>query len=422
MVTKKIIHKDLSGNVAEYDFGVDAVNITEDPTHRFVSDEEKAVWNAEDISSKTVDFTEEASYEIASGESTGTLLGKLKKLISVVKGILAKTDKFTSTEAGYLSGATSKIQTQLDAKAPKGHASAGTTYGAASASYYGHAKASATTPKAAGTAAVGSETATFARGDHVHPAQTSVTGNAGTATKLATIRCIDGVGFDGASNIIRYAVCNTAASTQNKAVNIPNFTLTAGARISVRFTYGNTYAEPQLSVNSGAAKKIYYDGDVWQWLYADRIYDMVYDGSFFHVVGELSKTDLDDLSKKVTSLLTELDLIMHPKSLYTSATGIVASASQTWAYASVSGLSTWQEVRMWIEVGDGSRGYHTFNRNCNKISVSASVSTSYYGCVQVLCDFENNRVGIYVTAKNGWDFSGLRVLRVEGLVKGLGIV
>ena len=47
--------------------------------------------------------------------------------------------------------------------------------------------ATTTTPKAAGTAAVGSETK-YARGDHVHPLQTTVSGNAGTATKLATAR------------------------------------------------------------------------------------------------------------------------------------------------------------------------------------------------------------------------------------------
>lgn len=47
--------------------------------------------------------------------------------------------------------------------------------------------ATTTTPKAAGTAAVGSETK-YARGDHVHPAQTTVSGNAGSATKLATAR------------------------------------------------------------------------------------------------------------------------------------------------------------------------------------------------------------------------------------------
>lgn len=77
-----------------------------------------------------------------------------------------------------------------DEKAPNSHASTGTTYGVASASAYGHAKASSTTPKANGTAAVGSETGAFARGDHVHPVQTTVSGNAGSATKLQTARSI----------------------------------------------------------------------------------------------------------------------------------------------------------------------------------------------------------------------------------------
>ena len=54
-------------------------------------------------------------------------------------------------------------------KAPNSHASTGTGYGVSNASNYGHAMASSTTPKADGTANVGSETAKFARGDHVHP-------------------------------------------------------------------------------------------------------------------------------------------------------------------------------------------------------------------------------------------------------------
>lgn len=416
MVTKKIIHKDLSGNVAEYDIGVDAVNITDDSSHRFVTDEEKAAWNETDISSKTVDFTEDASYEIASGESAGTLLGKLKKLISVVKGILAKTDKFTSTEAGYLSGATSKIQTQLDAKAPKGHASAGTTYGAASASYYGHAKASATTPKAAGTAAVGSETATFARGDHVHPAQTSVTGNAGTATKLEEKKHIDGILFDGSDKVSHFGTCSTSKSTAAKTVSIDGFYLATGARVVVEFTQGNTANNPTLNVSGTGQNPIRCKDKNVQanHILPGALLELMYTG-VWEVIGDLTQYQVDLLK-------ADLNLLQVPTSLYTSATGIVASALQTWAYGAVSGLSAWQEVRMWIEVGDGSRGYHTFNRNCNKVSVSASVSTSYYGCVQVMCDFDNSRVGIYVTAKNGWDFSGLRVLRVEGLVKGLGIV
>lgn len=60
----------------------------------------------------------------------------------------------------------------------------------------------------------------YSRGDHVHPAQTSVTGNAGTATKLQTARNINLTGnvtgsasFDGSNNIsINTTVGNIDAS------------------------------------------------------------------------------------------------------------------------------------------------------------------------------------------------------------------
>lgn len=114
----------------------------------------------------------------------------------------------TATELNYVDGVTSNIQTQLNGKAPTSHASTATTYGVSTAANYGHAMASGTTPKANGTAAVGSETAKFARGDHVHPLQTTVSGNAGTATKLATARTIylgdqlqGSASFNGSANI-----------------------------------------------------------------------------------------------------------------------------------------------------------------------------------------------------------------------------
>ena len=114
----------------------------------------------------------------------------------------------TTTELNYVDGVTSNIQTQINGKAPTSHASTTTTYGESSASNYGHAMASSTIPKENGTAAVGSETAKFARGDHVHPLQVNVSGNAGTATKLQTARNIQvklnstsAASFNGESNI-----------------------------------------------------------------------------------------------------------------------------------------------------------------------------------------------------------------------------
>lgn len=122
------------------------------------------------------------------------------------------------------------VSTQIDAaiasKAPNSHASNTTTYGVSTSSAYGHAMASSTTPKANGTASVGSETAKFARGDHVHPLQTTISGNAGTATKLQTARTISLLGdvtgsgsFDGNANL-NITTTVTNSSHQHSASNI----------------------------------------------------------------------------------------------------------------------------------------------------------------------------------------------------------
>ena len=69
---------------------------------------------------------------------------------------------------------------------------------------------------------------------------TTITGNAGTATKLQTTRAIDGVNFNGTADIAHYAVCYTTGSTAAKTVSLSNFKLAAGARVFVRFSYANT--------------------------------------------------------------------------------------------------------------------------------------------------------------------------------------
>lgn len=172
---------------------------------------------------------------------------------------------------------------------PTSHASTATTYGVASATNYGHAKASGTTPKAAGTAAVGSETAEFARGDHVHPLQTTVSGNAGTATKWQSTRYIDGLGVDGSADRTRYATCSTAAATAAKTVDVPGFSLAAGALVCVRFTVTNTAANASLNVNGTGAKAIRYRNAAISagYLAANRTYFFIYDGSYYQLIGDI---------------------------------------------------------------------------------------------------------------------------------------
>lgn len=126
-----------------------------------------------------------ASHKHGNITNDGKLTNKSAVVITDANNLIT-TSTITTTELGYLKDTTGSIQTQINGKAPTSHASTGTGYGVSSASNYGHAKASSTTPKANGEAVAGTETSSFARGDHVHPLQTSVSGSAGSCTGNAS--------------------------------------------------------------------------------------------------------------------------------------------------------------------------------------------------------------------------------------------
>ena len=114
--------------------------------------------------------------------------------------------------------------------------------------------AATVTPKAAGTAATGTS-ARYAREDHVHPAQTSVSGNAGSATKLATARTIaltgdvtGSVSFNGSSNV------SLAAKMKNAVVQ----SSAAGVRDKA-IAADTDYAVPAYVVGSGRLQ-VFLDG------------------------------------------------------------------------------------------------------------------------------------------------------------------
>jgi hypothetical protein len=81
--------------------------------------------------------------------------------------------------------------------------------------------------QAPGVAAAGTAN-TAARSDHVHPLQTSVSGNAGTATKLAAPVAINGVNFDG-SGPITVADSTRLAKVGDTATGKMHFTATDSA-------------------------------------------------------------------------------------------------------------------------------------------------------------------------------------------------
>lgn len=184
-----------------------------------------------------------------------------------------------------------------------------------------------TTPKMDGTAAVGTE-AKYAKGDHVHPSDTSrvpttrkVNGKALSADvtltgadinatvwddtdtveswlsahdqALATLDVgkINGVTIKSASGT-NYGTCSTAAATAEKAVSVAGYSLYSGSVVFVKFTVTNTaaVANLKLNVNSTGAKPIKYRGGNLSsvgLLAANRVYAFVYDGTNYELIGDL---------------------------------------------------------------------------------------------------------------------------------------
>lgn len=106
------------------------------------------------------------------------------------------------------------------------------------------------------------------------------------AAKLKTARKIDGISFNGEADINRYAVCSTAGDTVAKTASILSgtFNLVEGAKVTVKFTYANTVANPTLNINSTGAKQIYAGGSALsegQWWKSGAIIDFVYNGEFW---------------------------------------------------------------------------------------------------------------------------------------------
>lgn len=125
--------------------------------------------------------------------------------------------------------------------------------------------------------------------------------NVASATKLQTMRYINGSPFDGTANAVSYAVCATGASTTAKIVSISRFSLATGSQVRVKFSNANTASAPTLNVGSTGAKRMSYKGNLitnanFSFSTA-KIYTFTYDGTFWVLEG-----DWDEAPK--TSILT----------------------------------------------------------------------------------------------------------------------
>ena len=151
---------------------------------------------------------------------------------SSVGGSATSANKVNNKLTLQLNGTTSKT---FDGSSAQTFNVTPSGIGAAASSHGTHVTYSTTTPKANGTATIGTES-TVARGDHVHPLQTTISGNAGSANKVNNTLTIQGNGtslatFDGSSaKTINITPNNIGAVTQtdiNNAIENLDLQLTA---------------------------------------------------------------------------------------------------------------------------------------------------------------------------------------------------
>lgn len=151
-------------------------------------------------------------------------------------------------------------------------------------------------------------------------APTTISGNAGTATKLKNARTLDGVSFNGSANVTHYGTCSTAAATAVKDVSCTGFTKDTGARIVVKFTVTNTASSPKLNVNSTGASPIYYNGAAMpaSVLGANKVYEFIFTGTKYELVGD---RDTNTVYTAGTGISISSNTIGHSNSVSASNAG-----------------------------------------------------------------------------------------------------
>ena len=152
--------------------------ITQDANYRFVSDTEKSKWDAKETTTgaQTKANTAEANAKAYADQKVAALVGSASSSLDTLQELaaaLGNDANFSTTVLNKIGekANTADVNTALEGKAPLNHGT--------------HVTYATVAGKAPGTAAIGTSSK-VAREDHVHPVQTTISGNAGSATKLTS--------------------------------------------------------------------------------------------------------------------------------------------------------------------------------------------------------------------------------------------
>lgn len=138
------------------------------------------------------------------------------------------------------------------------------------------------------------------------------------------------------SNVIAYAECSTAASVNAKTATIVagTFSLTKGARVTVKFTYANSVSNATLNINTSGAKTIRYGNSNLsssQYWVAGQALEFVYDGTYWCLVG-VAKDNNSTYSLSsfgVTATASELNHLDGIKSTVTELNNLHSTVDTT---------------------------------------------------------------------------------------------
>ena len=102
-----------------------------------------------------------------------------------------------------------------------------------------------------------------------------------------------------------YGKTETNKATSTKIINIVGFSLKPGVRIIIEFANGNSASSPKLNINNTGAKNIAYTGTDSLELLQGVLYDFVYDGTKYILIGNSSgiatKTTNDKDGNEITA-------------------------------------------------------------------------------------------------------------------------
>lgn len=121
----------------------------------------------------------------------------------------------------------------------------------------------------------------------------SFIGNASTATALQNVRYLSGMAFNGNDNVTWYGSCSSPADSIAKTASIQHWGLYVGSVCIITFVNGNSAVNPTLNINEDDARPIMNTGVALGNVSAGTTLLLVYDGTYYQVVGGVGGTNLD---------------------------------------------------------------------------------------------------------------------------------